>query len=80
MGHHFSADELSDNMEIVQTYRLHISQDIPLENLSMFYNSYDSVKRFKSAHAVYGLLSDNQALQGIRRVIGSTSIVPIFAV
>ncbi|KAJ4934903.1 hypothetical protein JOQ06_007684 [Pogonophryne albipinna] len=42
MGHHFSADELSDNMEIVQTYRLHISQDIPLENLSMFYNSYDS--------------------------------------
>lgn len=27
--------------EIIQTYRLHISQDIPQDNLAMFYSSYD---------------------------------------
>uniref|UniRef100_A0A8C6VZ49 Protein NDRG3-like n=1 Tax=Nothobranchius furzeri TaxID=105023 RepID=A0A8C6VZ49_NOTFU len=41
MAHHFSTDELTENKEIIQTYRLHISQDIPQENLAMFYNSYD---------------------------------------
>uniref|UniRef100_A0A3P9LSV5 Uncharacterized protein n=1 Tax=Oryzias latipes TaxID=8090 RepID=A0A3P9LSV5_ORYLA len=41
MGHHFSSDELTENKEIIQTYRLHISQDVPQENLAMFYNSYD---------------------------------------
>uniref|UniRef100_A0A3Q0RCE8 Uncharacterized protein n=1 Tax=Amphilophus citrinellus TaxID=61819 RepID=A0A3Q0RCE8_AMPCI len=40
MGHHFSTDELTENQEIIQTYRLHVSQDIPQENLAMFYNSY----------------------------------------
>ncbi len=34
-------DELTENKEIIQTYRLHISQDIPQDNLAMFYNSYD---------------------------------------
>ncbi|CAG07264.1 unnamed protein product [Tetraodon nigroviridis] len=29
MDHHFSTEELTENKEIVQTYRLHISQDIP---------------------------------------------------
>uniref|UniRef100_A0A8D3AZP2 Protein NDRG3 n=1 Tax=Scophthalmus maximus TaxID=52904 RepID=A0A8D3AZP2_SCOMX len=41
MGHHFSTDELTENKEIIQTYRLHISQDIPQDNLAMFYGSYD---------------------------------------
>ncbi|XP_071059804.1 protein NDRG3-like isoform X2 [Pseudochaenichthys georgianus] len=58
MGHHFSADELSDNMEIVQTYRLHISQDIPLENLSMFYNSYDSRTELQMERPLVGLNED----------------------
>ncbi|KAF3860947.1 hypothetical protein F7725_001202 [Dissostichus mawsoni] len=56
MGHHFSA--LSDNMEIVQTYRLHISQDIPLENLSMFYNSYDSRTELQMERPLVGLNED----------------------
>lgn len=34
-------DELTENKELVQTYRLHVSQDIPQENLAMFYTSYD---------------------------------------
>ncbi|XP_013856622.1 protein NDRG3, partial [Austrofundulus limnaeus] len=42
MEHHFSTDELSENKELIQTYRLHVSQDIPQDNLAMFYNSYDS--------------------------------------
>ncbi|KAJ3585896.1 hypothetical protein NHX12_012304 [Muraenolepis orangiensis] len=42
MSHHFSTDELSDNLEIIQTYRLHISQDVPQENLGLFYTSYQS--------------------------------------
>uniref|UniRef100_A0A8C2WUR6 Protein NDRG3 n=1 Tax=Cyclopterus lumpus TaxID=8103 RepID=A0A8C2WUR6_CYCLU len=33
MGHYFSADELTENTEIVQTYRLHVSQDVPQDNL-----------------------------------------------
>uniref|UniRef100_A0A3Q2DIQ5 Protein NDRG3-like n=1 Tax=Cyprinodon variegatus TaxID=28743 RepID=A0A3Q2DIQ5_CYPVA len=41
MGHHFSSDQLAENQEIVQTYRLHMSQDVPQENLAMFYSSYE---------------------------------------
>uniref|UniRef100_A0A674AS46 Ndrg family member 3b n=1 Tax=Salmo trutta TaxID=8032 RepID=A0A674AS46_SALTR len=37
MAHHFSDDELSDNQEITQTYRLHIAQDINQENLALFW-------------------------------------------
>ncbi|XP_077593773.1 protein NDRG3-like [Stigmatopora nigra] len=42
MAHHFSTDELTENKELILTYRLHISQDIPLDNLALFYCSYDS--------------------------------------
>uniref|UniRef100_A0A8C7NMU6 Ndrg family member 3b n=1 Tax=Oncorhynchus mykiss TaxID=8022 RepID=A0A8C7NMU6_ONCMY len=41
MAHHFSDDELSDNQEITQTYRLHIAQDINQDNLALFCNSYN---------------------------------------
>uniref|UniRef100_A0A8C5B1N9 Ndrg family member 3a n=1 Tax=Gadus morhua TaxID=8049 RepID=A0A8C5B1N9_GADMO len=36
MAHHFSADELTDNLELIQTYRLHIAQDINQDNLALF--------------------------------------------
>ncbi|XP_054464499.1 protein NDRG3-like [Anoplopoma fimbria] len=55
MGHHFSADELTDNMEIVQTYRLHISQDIPQDNLAMFFNSYSSRTELQIERPIPGL-------------------------
>ncbi|XP_024865556.1 protein NDRG3 isoform X2 [Kryptolebias marmoratus] len=54
MGHHFSTDELSENKEIIQTYRLHISQDIPQENLAMFYNSYSSRTELQMERPVLG--------------------------
>ncbi|XP_026879914.2 protein NDRG3b isoform X2 [Electrophorus electricus] len=41
MGHHFSTEELTENQEIVQTYRLHIAQDINQDNLALFFHSYD---------------------------------------
>ncbi|XP_076839794.1 protein NDRG3b isoform X2 [Brachyhypopomus gauderio] len=42
MGHHFSTEELTESQEIVQTYRLHIAQDINQDNLALFFHSYDS--------------------------------------
>uniref|UniRef100_A0A669EBP4 Protein NDRG2 n=1 Tax=Oreochromis niloticus TaxID=8128 RepID=A0A669EBP4_ORENI len=55
MGHHFSTDELTENKEIIQTYRLHISQDIPQDNLAMFYNSYSSRTELQMERPVSGL-------------------------
>uniref|UniRef100_G3N5R3 Protein NDRG3 n=1 Tax=Gasterosteus aculeatus aculeatus TaxID=481459 RepID=G3N5R3_GASAC len=55
MGHHFSTDELTENQEIVQTYRLHISQDVPLDNLAMFYNSYSSRTELQIERPIPGL-------------------------
>ncbi|CAB1427636.1 unnamed protein product [Pleuronectes platessa] len=55
MGHHFSTEELTENKEIIQTYRLHISQDIPQDNLVMFYSSYDSRTELQMERPVVGL-------------------------
>uniref|UniRef100_A0A8C2E2I6 Protein NDRG3-like n=1 Tax=Cyprinus carpio TaxID=7962 RepID=A0A8C2E2I6_CYPCA len=41
MAHHFSTDELTENQEIIQTYRLHIAQDINQDNLALFCHSYN---------------------------------------
>uniref|UniRef100_A0AAQ5Z9K7 Protein NDRG2 n=1 Tax=Amphiprion ocellaris TaxID=80972 RepID=A0AAQ5Z9K7_AMPOC len=75
MGHHFSTDELTENKEIVQTYRLHISQDIPLDNLAMFFNSYDSRTELQMERPVPGL---NETIATTPRcpallVVGDTS-------
>uniref|UniRef100_A0A3Q2PV42 Ndrg family member 3a n=1 Tax=Fundulus heteroclitus TaxID=8078 RepID=A0A3Q2PV42_FUNHE len=40
MAHHFSTDELTENQELIQTYRLHIAQDINQDNLALFCGSY----------------------------------------
>ncbi|XP_032422746.1 LOW QUALITY PROTEIN: protein NDRG3-like [Xiphophorus hellerii] len=42
MGHHFSSEELLENKEIIQTLRLQICQDIPQENLALFFSSYEN--------------------------------------
>lgn len=34
-------DELTQNQELIQTYRLHIAQDINQDNLSLFCTSYN---------------------------------------
>lgn len=33
-------DELTENQELIQTYRLHIAQDINQDNLALFCGSY----------------------------------------
>uniref|UniRef100_UPI0037E844C8 protein NDRG3-like isoform X1 n=1 Tax=Semicossyphus pulcher TaxID=241346 RepID=UPI0037E844C8 len=55
MGHHFSTDELTENKEIIQTYRLHVSQDIPQDNLAMFYGSYDGRTELQMERPIPGL-------------------------
>ncbi|XP_075701638.1 protein NDRG3 isoform X2 [Rhinoderma darwinii] len=44
LTHLFGYDELQSNLDLVQTYRLHIAQDINQENLQLFVNSYNSRK------------------------------------
>ncbi|KAM9751757.1 protein NDRG3-like [Menidia menidia] len=63
MGHHFSAEELTENKEIVQTYRLHVSQDIPQDNLALFYTSYDSRVELQMERPVLGLNEDSVTLR-----------------
>uniref|UniRef100_A0A4W4F7J2 Protein NDRG3 n=1 Tax=Electrophorus electricus TaxID=8005 RepID=A0A4W4F7J2_ELEEL len=42
MAHHFSTEELTENQELIQTYRLHIAQDINQDNLALFCASYNA--------------------------------------
>ncbi|KAG9473788.1 hypothetical protein GDO78_004213 [Eleutherodactylus coqui] len=41
LAHLFGYDELQSNLDLVQTYRLHIAQDINQENLQLFVNAYN---------------------------------------
>ncbi|XP_068119842.1 protein NDRG3 isoform X2 [Hyperolius riggenbachi] len=44
LAHLFGDDELESNMDLIQTYRLHIAQDLNQDNLQLFLNSYNSRK------------------------------------
>uniref|UniRef100_A0A671KQM3 Protein NDRG3-like n=1 Tax=Sinocyclocheilus anshuiensis TaxID=1608454 RepID=A0A671KQM3_9TELE len=55
MAHHFSTDELTENQEIIQTYRLHIAQDINQDNLALFCHSYNSRRDLGIERPVLGL-------------------------
>nr|XP_023652446.1 protein NDRG3-like isoform X2 [Paramormyrops kingsleyae] len=55
MSHHFSTDELTQNQELIQTYRLHISQDINQDNLSLFCTSYNSRRDLEIERPIPGL-------------------------
>uniref|UniRef100_A0A8C1I6L6 Ndrg family member 3b n=1 Tax=Cyprinus carpio TaxID=7962 RepID=A0A8C1I6L6_CYPCA len=55
MAHHFSTDELTENQEIIQTYRLHIAQDINPDNLALFCHSYNSRRDLEIERPVLGL-------------------------
>ncbi|XP_070103794.1 protein NDRG3 isoform X8 [Equus przewalskii] len=41
LAHHFGQEELQANLDLIQTYRLHIAQDINQENLQLFLGSYN---------------------------------------
>uniref|UniRef100_A0A8C2HA83 Ndrg family member 3b n=1 Tax=Cyprinus carpio TaxID=7962 RepID=A0A8C2HA83_CYPCA len=55
MAHHFSTDELTENQEIIQTYRLHIAQDIDQDNLAHFCHSYNSRRDLEIERPILGL-------------------------
>uniref|UniRef100_A0A671KV90 Protein NDRG3-like n=1 Tax=Sinocyclocheilus anshuiensis TaxID=1608454 RepID=A0A671KV90_9TELE len=55
MAHHFSTDELTENQEIIQTYRLHIARDINQDNLALFCHSYNSRQDLEIERPVLGL-------------------------
>lgn len=41
LAHHFGPEELQANLDLIQTYRMHIAQDINQDNLQLFLNSYN---------------------------------------
>uniref|UniRef100_A0AAQ4S5F0 Ndrg family member 3a n=1 Tax=Gasterosteus aculeatus aculeatus TaxID=481459 RepID=A0AAQ4S5F0_GASAC len=55
MAHHFSTDELTDNQELIQTYRLHIAQDINQDNLALFCGSYQYRRDLEIERPIVGL-------------------------
>ncbi|XP_066558554.1 protein NDRG3 isoform X2 [Amia ocellicauda] len=58
MAHHFSHEELQDNQELIQTYRLHIAQDINQDNLNLFCTSYNGRRDLEIERPVTGLNED----------------------
>ncbi|XP_031423244.1 protein NDRG3a isoform X1 [Clupea harengus] len=75
MAHHFSTDELTDNLELIQTYRLHISQDINQDNLGLFCGSYSSRRDLGVERPTVGLNEDtvNTLTVPALLVVGDTS-------
>ncbi|XP_056588575.1 protein NDRG3b isoform X2 [Triplophysa dalaica] len=75
MAHHFSTDELTDNQEIIQTYRLHIAQDINQDNLGLFCNSYNSRLDLEIERPIPGLNENtvNTLKSPALLVVGDTS-------
>uniref|UniRef100_A0AAR2L3Z5 Protein NDRG3 n=1 Tax=Pygocentrus nattereri TaxID=42514 RepID=A0AAR2L3Z5_PYGNA len=75
MGHHFSTDELGENQEIIQTYRLHIAQDINQDNLALFWNSYNSRQDLEIERPIPGINEDtvNTLKCPVLLIVGDTS-------
>lgn len=75
MAHHFSTEELTDNQELIQTYRLHIAQDINQDNLALFCDSYNARRDLGIERPVVGLNEDtiNTLVCPALLVVGDTS-------
>ncbi|NWW04320.1 NDRG3 protein, partial [Oreocharis arfaki] len=55
LAHHFGHEELQANLDLIQTYRLHIAQDINQDNLQLFLTSYNSRKDLEIERPVIGV-------------------------
>ncbi|XP_035199723.1 protein NDRG3 isoform X1 [Oxyura jamaicensis] len=60
LAHHFGHEELQANLDLIQTYRLHIAQDINQDNLQLFLTSYNSRRDLEIERPVLGI-SENTA-------------------
>ncbi|XP_066479507.1 protein NDRG3 isoform X2 [Tiliqua scincoides] len=58
LAHHFGHDELQANLELIQTYRLHIGQDINQDNLQLFVTSYNGRRDLDIERPVLGINED----------------------
>uniref|UniRef100_A0A8D3AQL9 Protein NDRG2 n=1 Tax=Scophthalmus maximus TaxID=52904 RepID=A0A8D3AQL9_SCOMX len=68
-------DELTDNQELIQTYRLHIAQDINQDNLALFCGSYQYRRDLEIERPIVGLNEDtvNTLTCPALLVVGDTS-------
>uniref|UniRef100_A0A8C6M819 Protein NDRG2 n=1 Tax=Nothobranchius furzeri TaxID=105023 RepID=A0A8C6M819_NOTFU len=73
MAHHFSTDELTENQELIQTYRLHIAQDINQDNLALFCGSYQYRRDLDIERPIVGLNEDTVNTCPALLVVGDTS-------
>ncbi|XP_051967190.1 protein NDRG3-like isoform X2 [Xyrauchen texanus] len=75
MAHHFSTEELTENLELIQTYRLHIAQDINQDNLALFCGSYNARHDLGIERPVVGLNENtvNTLTCSALLVVGDTS-------
>ncbi|XP_048352867.1 protein NDRG3 isoform X2 [Sphaerodactylus townsendi] len=55
LTHLFGQEELQANLELIQTYRRHIAQDINQENLQLFLTSYNSRRDLDIERPVLGV-------------------------
>ncbi|KAM4649901.1 protein NDRG3 [Amazona ochrocephala] len=55
LAHHFGHEELQANLDLIQTYRLHIAQDINQDNLQLFLTSYNSRRDLEIERPVLGM-------------------------
>ncbi|XP_054552673.1 protein NDRG3 isoform X2 [Talpa occidentalis] len=60
LAHHFGQEELQANLDLIQTYRLHIAQDINQENLQLFLGSYNGRRDLEIERPILGQ-NDNRS-------------------
>ncbi|XP_069508355.1 protein NDRG3 isoform X2 [Ambystoma mexicanum] len=60
LAHHFGHEELQANLDLIQTYKLHIAQDINQDNLQLFLNSYNSRRDLEIERPVFGIEEDDK--------------------
>uniref|UniRef100_A0A8I6ALQ5 Protein NDRG3 n=1 Tax=Rattus norvegicus TaxID=10116 RepID=A0A8I6ALQ5_RAT len=54
LAHHFGQEELKTNLELIQSYRLQIAQDINQGNLELFLRSYDRRRDLEIERPILG--------------------------
>ncbi|XP_011908162.1 PREDICTED: protein NDRG3 isoform X2 [Cercocebus atys] len=60
LAHHFGPEELQANLDLIQTYRMHIAQDINQDNLQLFLNSYNGRRDLEIERPILGQ-NDNKS-------------------
>uniref|UniRef100_A0A8B9CQT9 Protein NDRG2 n=1 Tax=Anser brachyrhynchus TaxID=132585 RepID=A0A8B9CQT9_9AVES len=62
LAHHFGHEELQANLDLIQTYRLHIAQDINQDNLQLFLTSYNRYRIGNGSNISLGVFTRCPAL------------------